>query len=190
MWKIVWPVRLCYSVCFIREVKNRTGVDISVTSYDSAPTPKQVKNYHVVVITRLPFFKLGEHSEEDVVQFMVWSWLSSFKSVQTDSSPGKLESCVWHQQKGSFWCCCRGGNKCPSEVILGRTVLAGHAPTPPSRKLDIKERHKFIIYEGKFLTEFCLPRQNVRVFLGQTGKMVGNWTAASCYFHLCCWCHH
>jgi hypothetical protein len=54
-----------------REVKNVTGIDIAVTSYDSAPSPKQVKNYHVVIITRLPFFKLPQHSENDVVHFMV-----------------------------------------------------------------------------------------------------------------------
>jgi len=52
-------------------VKNRTGLDASVSSYDPAPTPREVKNYHVVVITNLSFFKLSQHSEEDVVQFMV-----------------------------------------------------------------------------------------------------------------------
>lgn len=54
-----------------RELKNKTGIEVSVTSYDPAPTPKQVKHYHVVVITNLPFFKLSEHSERDVVHFMV-----------------------------------------------------------------------------------------------------------------------
>lgn len=44
---------------------------MSVTSHESAPSARQVKDYHVVVITRLPHFKRGEHSEEDVVQFMV-----------------------------------------------------------------------------------------------------------------------
>ena len=57
----------------IRELKNvKTGLDLSVTGYDAAPSAKQVKNYHVVVITKLPFFKLPEHSEQDVVHFMVW----------------------------------------------------------------------------------------------------------------------
>ena len=56
-----------------RKVKCSTGIDISVPSFEPAPTPRQVKNYHVVVITKLPFFKLAEHSEDDVVQFMVRS---------------------------------------------------------------------------------------------------------------------
>ena len=54
-----------------RDVKNKTGVDMSVTGHDSASSARQVKDYHVVVITNLPHFKLPEHSEEDVVQFMV-----------------------------------------------------------------------------------------------------------------------
>lgn len=54
-----------------RGVKNGTGMDVSVTSYEQAASAKQVKNYHVVVITKLPFFKLAQHSEDDVVQFMV-----------------------------------------------------------------------------------------------------------------------
>ena len=54
-----------------REIKNQTGLDVTVGSYDPAPTPKQVKYYHVVVITRLPFFKQPEHSDQDTVQFMV-----------------------------------------------------------------------------------------------------------------------
>lgn len=55
-----------------RPLKNqKTGIDLSVTSHDSAPSARQVKDYHVVVITRLPHFKRAEHSEEDVIQFMV-----------------------------------------------------------------------------------------------------------------------
>ena len=55
-----------------RPLKNaQTGIDMSVTSHDSAPSARQVKDYHVVVITRLPHFKRAEHSEKDVVQFMV-----------------------------------------------------------------------------------------------------------------------
>lgn len=61
--------RISLTIC--REVKNKTGLDVSVTSHDPAPTPKQVKNYHVVVITTLPFFKLPQHSDADVVHFMV-----------------------------------------------------------------------------------------------------------------------
>ncbi len=58
-------------LCVARELKNRTGINVSVASYDAAPSAKQVKDYHVVVITKLPFFKLPEHSEADVVHFMV-----------------------------------------------------------------------------------------------------------------------
>lgn len=47
------------------------GIDMSVPSHEQASSPKNVKDYHVVVITRLPFFKLPEHSEDSVVQFMV-----------------------------------------------------------------------------------------------------------------------
>lgn len=54
-----------------RPLKNKTGIDLSVTGHDAAPSARQVKDYYVVVITRLPHFKRAEHSEEDVVQFMV-----------------------------------------------------------------------------------------------------------------------
>lgn len=57
---------------FNREIKNvKTGTDISVPSFQKASSPRNVKDYHVVVISRLPHFKLPEHSEDDVVQFMV-----------------------------------------------------------------------------------------------------------------------
>ena len=63
--------RFVYVSCH-RKLKNReTGVDMSVPSYETASSPKLVKDYHVVVITNLPYFKLPEHSEKDVVQFMV-----------------------------------------------------------------------------------------------------------------------
>lgn len=67
MVKLIWSGAFSHRV-----VKNKTGIDVSVASYDSAATAKQVKNYHVVVITNLPYFKRPEHSKEDVVQFMVW----------------------------------------------------------------------------------------------------------------------
>lgn len=59
-----------------RLLKNKTGIDISVAGHDAAPSARQVKDYHVVVITRLPHFKRAEHSEDDVVQFMVGGWSS------------------------------------------------------------------------------------------------------------------
>lgn len=54
-----------------RKLKNKTGIDINVPSYQQTSSPRNVKDYHVVVITRLAYFKLPQHSEEDVVQFMV-----------------------------------------------------------------------------------------------------------------------
>lgn len=69
-----------------REIKNqKTGIDLSVTSHDPAPSAKQVKNYHVVAITRLPYFKHPEHGEDDVVQFMVGV---------TSAAEGGLNRCV------------------------------------------------------------------------------------------------
>lgn len=63
---------ICIHAPTSRPLKNqKTGIDLSVTGHDSAPSARQVKDYHVVVITRLPHFKRAEHSEEDVVQFMV-----------------------------------------------------------------------------------------------------------------------
>lgn len=67
-----------------RELKNKTGVDVTVTSYDPAPSPKHVKNYHVVVITNLPFFKLPQHSDTDVVHFMVRRDYAAFEKFQRD----------------------------------------------------------------------------------------------------------
>lgn len=55
-----------------RELKNKeVGIDMSVPSHEKASSPKLVKNYNVLVITRLPHFKSATHSEEDVVQFTV-----------------------------------------------------------------------------------------------------------------------
>ena len=56
---------------YFRKVKNATGVDINVPSYQKPAQGKNIKDYHVVVISDLPHFKKPEHSEEDVVQFMV-----------------------------------------------------------------------------------------------------------------------
>ena len=56
-------------------MRNKTGIDASVTSYGPKGPPKQVKDYHVVIITKLPFFKQPHHSEDDTVQFMVGKML-------------------------------------------------------------------------------------------------------------------
>lgn len=44
---------------------------MNVPSYVPADSPRNVKYFHVVVISTLPHFKSEEHSEEDTVQFMV-----------------------------------------------------------------------------------------------------------------------
>lgn len=44
---------------------------MNVPSYVQADSPRNVKYFHVVVISTLPHFKSEEHSEEDTVQFMV-----------------------------------------------------------------------------------------------------------------------
>lgn len=55
-----------------RELKNvETGIDLSVPSHEDASSPKKVEYYHVVVISRLVYFKQGQHSPEDTVHFMV-----------------------------------------------------------------------------------------------------------------------
>ena len=57
---------------FYRKIKNEAvGIDVAVPSHDKVSSPKQVKNYHVIVITRLPHFKDATHSENEVVQFTV-----------------------------------------------------------------------------------------------------------------------
>lgn len=55
-----------------RDVKNQqSGIDLSVMSHEKAASPKEIKYYHVVVITNLPYYKRPEHGEDDRVQFMV-----------------------------------------------------------------------------------------------------------------------
>lgn len=68
-----------------REIKNlKSGIDMAVTSYEKASSLKQVKYYHVVVITNLPFYKRPEHSEDDTVQFMVLKDYEAFEKLQKD----------------------------------------------------------------------------------------------------------
>lgn len=81
---------------------------MSVPSYDSASNPKLVRNYHVVVITRLPHFKLPEHSEADVVQFMVRLPCATLKQImfsvcirsQLVCLSDRLLICIHHQGSG------------------------------------------------------------------------------------------
>ena len=75
-----------------RALKNKkVGIDVSVPSYETASSPKLVKDYHVVVITRLPHFKLPEHSEEDVVQFMVRHWDHNYRYLTLQKSHDYVE---------------------------------------------------------------------------------------------------
>ncbi|XP_064383148.1 HCLS1-binding protein 3-like [Halichondria panicea] len=68
-----------------RGIKNKqSGVDLSVTGHEKAASAKQVRYYHVVVITNLPFYKRAEHSEEDTVQFMVQKDYEAFEKLQKD----------------------------------------------------------------------------------------------------------
>ena len=56
-----------------RELKNKsTGIDIIVPEYQIIPG-KIVNTvlYHVIVITRLFYFKTRQHKESDLVQFAV-----------------------------------------------------------------------------------------------------------------------
>lgn len=78
----------------IREIKNvKTGTDINVPSFQKASSPRNVKDYHVVVISRLPHFKQPEHSEDDVVQFMV-SYRNVLSKHTNTSCVTKLKKCV------------------------------------------------------------------------------------------------
>ena len=70
-FKLSCNLHFFQAVIFCRKVRNKTGIDVSVASYEPAASAREVKDYHVVVITNLPFFKRPEHSKEDVVQFMV-----------------------------------------------------------------------------------------------------------------------
>ena len=72
------------------ELKNvNTGLDLTVPSYEDASAPKKVKFYHVVVISRLVHFKQGEHSPEDVVQFMVFRiYLTRSRDIRWYYAPG------------------------------------------------------------------------------------------------------
>ena len=44
---------------------------MNVPRYASAESARDVKYFQVVVVSRLPHFKKEEHSEDDIVQFMV-----------------------------------------------------------------------------------------------------------------------
>ena len=58
---------------FFREVKNKsTGIDLFIASHKEIPgLLSSTIEYHVVVVSTLPFFKGPKHRESDTVQFMV-----------------------------------------------------------------------------------------------------------------------
>lgn len=59
--------------CSYRELKNKsTGIDIIVPEYQIIPG-KIINTvlYHIIVITRLFYFKTRQHKESDLVQFAV-----------------------------------------------------------------------------------------------------------------------
>lgn len=78
-----------FAIC--RKINNDIGIDVSVPSHESAPSPKLVKYYHVVVISSLPHFKTAVHSEDAVVQFMV--------------SPEEGNKCIYYLQV-TYTCSC------------------------------------------------------------------------------------
>ncbi|XP_072175995.1 uncharacterized protein [Diadema setosum] len=66
-----------------RQLKNiDTGLDISVPEFRKV---KQLlttdEEYHVIVITNLPYFKTTTHKPDDVVQFMVPKWYGDFETL-------------------------------------------------------------------------------------------------------------
>ena len=55
-----------------RSVRNVvTGIDASVPSFEKVANPRDVKHYHILVVTSKTNVKSGEHSADEVVQFMV-----------------------------------------------------------------------------------------------------------------------
>nr|XP_054750578.1 HCLS1-binding protein 3-like [Lytechinus pictus] len=66
-----------------RTLKNtETGIDITVPEYRTITKLLSTQEeYHVIIITSLPYFKSPDHKPEDVVQFMVPKWYNDFESL-------------------------------------------------------------------------------------------------------------
>lgn len=66
-----------------REIKNKvTGIDLMVPDYeDVAGKVSKSALYHVIVITRLFYYKSPKHKESDVVQFMIPKRYEEFEDV-------------------------------------------------------------------------------------------------------------
>ena len=59
-----------------RSVRNVvTGIDASVPSFEKTANPRDVQHYHVLVVTSKTNVKSGEHTADEVVQFMVRMWV-------------------------------------------------------------------------------------------------------------------
>lgn len=55
-----------------RSIRNfATGIDASVPSFEKVANPRDVNQYHILVVTSKTNVKSGEHSADEVVQFMV-----------------------------------------------------------------------------------------------------------------------
>ncbi|XP_030830183.1 HCLS1-binding protein 3-like [Strongylocentrotus purpuratus] len=66
-----------------RTLKNtETGIDITVPEFRTiTKLLSNQEEFHVIVISSLPYFKSPDHKPEDVVQFMVPKWYSDFESL-------------------------------------------------------------------------------------------------------------
>ncbi|XP_070533994.1 HCLS1-binding protein 3-like [Ptychodera flava] len=66
-----------------RELKNKeTGIDISVPKYEEIPGLLTTTiEFHVIVVSRLPYFKTAKHKENDVIQFMIPKRHSDFEAL-------------------------------------------------------------------------------------------------------------
>ncbi|XP_041361039.1 HCLS1-binding protein 3-like [Gigantopelta aegis] len=69
----------------VRELKNKdTAIDLSVPTYkESRGLLGSTVEYHVVVVSSLPFFKSPKHKESDVVQFMISKKFADFEELHT-----------------------------------------------------------------------------------------------------------
>ncbi|KAL5013680.1 hypothetical protein ScPMuIL_007950 [Solemya velum] len=69
----------------VRELKNKdTGIDLSIPRCKETPgLLGSTYDYHVVVVSRLSFFKSPKHKDGDVVQFMVPRKYKEFEDLHT-----------------------------------------------------------------------------------------------------------
>lgn len=86
---------LLLSSCVHRSVRNVvTGIDASVPSFEKMANPRDVQHYHILVVTSKTNVKSGEHTADEVVQFMVrmWAWQGRRKG---ESKVGGRTVPVW-----------------------------------------------------------------------------------------------